>query len=163
VEAIAPRYRIPRLKTARIRSRHGLFLLLGLVGIGTVAMGQGKQIVVQAVDARNGKPIANQHMLVFGGDSPEAAKQHKSQYELTTDKDGVATLTLATGTEWLQVWMDWHVLCQSEPNSKSFPVRDILDSGLSTPNTCSSASEKAVPGHLVVFARPAHFWEKMRQ
>jgi len=126
-------------------------------------MGQDKQIVVQAVDARNGKPIANQHMLVFGGDSPEAVRQHKSRYELTTDKDGVATLTLGPGTQWLQVWMDWHVLCQSEPNSKSFPVSDILSSGMSTPNTCSAVSEKAVPGHLVVFARPAHFWEKMRQ
>src|SRR5580698_999450 len=127
--------------------KKGLFLLLGLIGIGTAATGQEKQIVVQAVDARNGKPIANQHMLVFGGDSQETVKQHKSQYELTTDKDGLATLTLVPGTQWLQVWMDWHVLCQSEPNGKSFPVRDILDSGLSTPNTCSSASEKAAPGH----------------
>lgn len=143
--------------------KKGLFLLLGLIGICTVAMGQDKQIVVQAVDARNGKPIANQHLLVFGGDSPQAVEQHKSQYELTTDTDGVATLTLATGTEWLQVWMDWHVLCQSEPNSKSFPVRDILASGLSTPNTCTSVSKEAAPGHLVVFARPAHLWEKMRQ
>ena len=143
--------------------KKGLCLLLGLIGIGTAAMGQDKQIVVQAVDARNGKPITNQHVLVFGGDSPEAVRQHKSQYELMTDKDGLATLTLVPGTQWLQVWMDWHVLCQSEPNSKSFPVRDILDSGLSTPNTCSSVSEKAAPGHLVVFARPERFWEKMRQ
>lgn len=140
-----------------------LCLLLALIGTGTAAMAQDKQIVVRAVDARNSKPIANQHMLVFGGYSPEAVRQHRSQYELTTDKDGFATLTLAPGTEWLQVWMDWHVLCQSEPNSKSFPVSDILASGLSAPNTCSSVSEKAAPGHLVVFARPAHFWEKMRQ
>lgn len=141
--------------------KKGLCLLLGLIGIGTAAMGQ--QIVVQAVDARNGKPIANQHMLVFGGDSPEAVRQHENQYDLTTDKDGMATLTLGPGTQWLQVWMDWHVLCQKEPNSRSFPVSDILASGVSTPNTCSSVSEKAAPGHLVVFARPAHFWEKMRQ
>lgn len=127
-------------------------------------MGQGKQIVVQAVDARNGKPIANQHIVVFGGDSPgPVVRQHGSQYELTTDKDGMATLTLAPGTEWLQVWIDWHVLCQRNPNSKSFPVSDILASGMSTPNTCSSVSEKAAPGHLVVFARPERFWEKMRQ
>jgi hypothetical protein len=142
--------------------KKGLCLLLGLIGIGTAAMGQDKQIVVQAVDGRNGKPIANQHMLVFGGDSTEAVRQQKNQYELTTDKDGLATLTLVPGTQWLQVWMDWHVLCQSEHNSKNFPVKDILVSGLSTPNNCSSVSEKAAPGHLVVFARPERFWEKMR-
>jgi hypothetical protein len=143
--------------------KKGLCILLGLIGIGTAAMGQDKQIVVQAVDARNGKPIANQHMLVSGGDSPEAVRQQKIQYDLTTDKDGLATLTLVPGTQWLQVWIDWYVLCQRDPNSKSFPVMDILVSGLSTPNTCSSVSEKAAPGHIVVFARPAHFWEKMRQ
>ncbi len=143
--------------------KRGLCLLLGLIGVGTAAMGQDRQIVVQAVDARNGKPIANEHIVVFGAGSPEPVRQRGSQYELTTDKDGLATLTLSPETQWLQVWIDWYVLCQKEPNSKSYPVRDILVSGLSTPNTCSSVSEKAALGHLVVFARPAHFWEKMRQ
>lgn len=137
-----------------------LCLLLGLIGIGTAAMGQDKQIVVQAVDARNGKPISDQHVVVFGGDSPEPVKQSESQYELTTDKQGLATLTLAPGTEWLQVWIDWYVLCQGGSGSKSFSVREILVSGLSAPNTCSSISEKAVPGHLAVFARPEHFGKR---
>lgn len=145
------------------RLRNKLCLLVCLVGIGAAAMAQDKQIVVQAVDGRNGKPLANQHLLVFGGDSSESVRQHKKQYEVVTDKHGSATLMLVPGTQWLQVWMDWHVLCQKEPNSKNFSVADIFASGVSAPNTCSSASQKAMPGHLVVFARPAHFWEKMKQ
>ena len=146
-----------------IAFRKRLCLLVGLVGIGVTAMAQDRQIIVWAMDALSGKPLANQHLLVFGGESAEAVKQHKKQYELMTDKDGLATLTLTPETQMLQVWVDGHVLCQSEPNSKSFSVADILVSGLNTPNTCSLASQKAVPGNLVVFARSAHFWEKMRQ
>lgn len=157
-----------RLKTRErsdnvIAFRKRLCLLVGLVGIGVAAMAQDRQIIVRAIDARSGKPLANQHLLVFGGESAEDVKQHKKKYELMTEKDGLAILTLTPETQLLQVWVDWHVLCQSEPNSKSFSVADILAYGLNTPNTCSSASQKAVPGHLVVFARSAHFWEKMRQ
>ena len=146
-----------------VQLRMCVYALLVLMGAGQAATAGNNQIVVQAVDGRTGKPIENQHLLLFGGKSEEAAKQHKQHYELVTGRDGSATLSLAPETQWLQVWMDWHVLCQSEPKSKAFPVREILVSGLSTPNTCGSASEKARPGHLVVFARPAHFWEKMRQ
>lgn len=144
-----------------IAFRKRLCLLVGLVGIGMAAIAEEKQITVRAMDARNGKPLAKQHLLVFGGESEEAVRQHKKQYELVTDKDGLATLTLPPETQFLQVRVDWHVLCQSESNSRSFSVADILASGLNT--TCSSEPQKAVPGHLVVFARPANFWERMRQ
>jgi hypothetical protein len=143
--------------------RGQLYFLIVLVGMGAAAMAQDKQIVVRALDGRSGKPLASQHLLVFAGDSAEAVREHKKQYELVTDNDGLATLTLMPGIQWFQVWIDRHVLCQTEPNSKSFSVHDVLTSGLSSPNTCSSVSQKALPGHVVVFARPAHFWERMRQ
>jgi len=141
-----------------------LCLLVTLVGIGTATLAQDRQIVVQAMDGRNGKPLANQRLLIFGGDSPEAVRRHAKDYVLVTDKDGLATLTLASETQWLQVWADWHVLCMTEPpNSKSFPVADIMTLGLNTPNTCGGALKKVAPGHLVVFARPMNFWEKMQE
>lgn len=141
-----------------------LCVLAGSVGIGAVAMAQDSHIVVQAVNGRNGKPLANQHLLVFAGESPESVSQHKKQFELVTDKEGLADLTIApSDVRWIQVWVDWHVLCQSEPNSKSFSVAEVLSTGLSTPNTCGPSIRKLTPGHFVVFARPAHFWEKMRQ
>ena len=49
------------------------------------------------------------------------------------------------------------------PKDVIFPVGDILASGVNAPNTCGSVSEESNPGRLVVFARSAHFWEKMRQ
>ncbi len=126
-------------------------------------MAQESHIVVQVVDGRNGKPIANEHLVVFVGESPESVREEKKNFELVTNKEGLADLTLAPrDILWVQVWVDWHVLCQSNPNSKSFSVAEILSTGLSTPNTCSSVTQKLTPGHFVVLARPAHFWEKMR-
>src|SRR5215469_12139316 len=63
------------------------------------------QIVVQAVDGRNGKPLANQRLLVFGGESAKPVLLHQP-YVVVTDKGGLATLTLAPETQFLQVWMD---------------------------------------------------------
>ncbi len=146
------------------RLSSGLCALIGLLVMGATATAQETRIVVHVVDGRNGRPLANQHLLVFAGESPESVREHNKQFELVTDKDGLAALTSVSHTvRWIQVWVDWHILCQREPNSKSFSVAEILSTGLSTPNTCGSAVQKPTPGHFVVFARPAHFWEKMRQ
>lgn len=142
----------------------GLCVLAWLVGIGAIAVAQDSHIVVRAVDGRNGKPFVNQRLLLFAGESPESVRQHKKQFEIVTDKEGLADLTIApSDIHWIQVWVDWHVLCQREPNSNSFSVAEILSTGLNTPNTCGSSAQKLTPGHIVVFARSAHFWEKMRQ
>ena len=140
-----------------------LWFSLVLISLGAAAFGQNKQITVHAIDGRTGKPIAKQHLLVFGGDTPEAVRLHKKRYELTTDKNGSGPLTLAADTEWLQVWVDGSVLCQKEPNGKSLSVAGILATGVNTANTCGSVTEKLMPGRLIVFARPASLWEKMRK
>jgi hypothetical protein len=140
-----------------------LCILLGLAGVVAFATAQDSHIIVQVVDGRNGRPLANQHLLVFAGESPQSVRQHKKQFELVTDKEGRADLMVVPrDIQWIQVWVDWHVLCQSEPNSKSFSVAEILSTGLSTPNTCGKVAQEAGVGHLIVFARPAHFWEKMQ-
>jgi len=132
--------------------------------IGAITIAQGSQIVIQVVDGRNGNPLANQHLLVSAGQSQEYVSHQGKQFDLVTNNQGLADLTIATrDLQWIQVWVDWHVLCQSEPNSKSFSVAQILSTGLSTPNTCGAVTKKAVAGHFVVFARPMHFWEKMRE
>lgn len=120
-----------------------------------------RQVVVHAVDGRSGKPLRNQHLLVFGGGSKDALRQHKQHFEVVTGADGSATLSIPAETRWLQVWVDWHILCA--PKDSVFSVAQILSLGVNTPNTCDSKSLAASPGNLVVFVRPAHFWERMRQ
>ena len=120
-------------------------------------------IVLRAVDGRTGKPLENQHLLLFGGPSVQAAREHQKQYEVVTGTGGIAALDLSADTRWLQVWVDWHVLCATK--NPIFSVADILATGVNAPNACGSrsAQEKTTPGHLVVFARSKRFWEKMRQ
>ena len=139
-------------------------ILVGLILVGVAAMAQDTRIVVQVVDGRSGRPLADQHLLIFAGESPDAVRLQKNHFELVTDKDGLANLPIASSdVQWIQVWPDWRILCQKTPNGEAFSVAEILSTGLSTPNTCGSARQELRPGHFVVFARPAHFWEKMRQ
>lgn len=121
-------------------------------------------IVVQALDGRNGKPLANQHLLVFTGLSGDAVKSHAEHTGLTTNKDGIGTLTIYPAeTQWIQVWTDGRVLCQLDPNQGSFSVATIMSKGLSTPNTCSDYVREPTPSHFIIFARPARFTEKTRR
>lgn len=96
-------------------------------------------IVVQVLDGRDGKPFVNQHLLVFTGMSSSAVKTHAEHTELTTDKDGIGTLTIDPAkSQWIQVWVDGRVLCQPDPNQGSFNVSAIMSKGLATPNNCSA-------------------------
>jgi hypothetical protein len=121
-------------------------------------------IAVQVLDGRNGKPIPNQRVLVFVGGSSEAAKSHAEHTDLTTDKDGLGTLRVhPKETQWIQVWADGRVLCYPDPNQSSFSVDTIVSAGIVTPNNCSGVTKDPVPGHLIIFARPSRFVEKMKR
>jgi hypothetical protein len=121
-------------------------------------------ITVQVLDGRNGKPLEDQHVLVFTGLSADAVKTHAQHTGVTTDKDGMGTLTIYPGeTRWLQVFTDGRIPCFPNPNQASFSVSDIVSKGLVTPNNCSALVREPSPGHFTIFARPAHFMEKMKQ
>lgn len=142
----------------------GAFLFSAVLKAQNVEMAKTVDIVVQALDGRNGKPLGNQHLLVFTGMSSKAVKSHAEHTSLTTDKDGLGTLTVyPTETQWIQVWADGRVLCQTDPNQTSFSVATIMSKGLTAPNTCSALVREPTPGHFIVFARPAYFMEKMKQ
>lgn len=142
----------------------GLFLFSDVVFAQPGGIKQPVNISVQILDGRNGKPLSNQHLLVFTGASVNAVKSHAEHTGLTTDKDGFGTLTVyLSETQWIQVWADGRILCQDNPNQNSFSVATIMSKGLATPNTCGALVREATPGHFIVFARPAHFKEKIRE
>jgi hypothetical protein len=140
-------------------------LLAGVFLLSTsAAVAQGINITVQVLDGRNGKPLADQHLLVFTGLSSGAVKTHAQHTGVTTDKDGIGTLTIyPVETQWLQVFTDGRIPCFPNPNRASFSVGDIMSKGLVTPNDCSAQIKQASPGHFVIYARRAHFMEKMKQ
>jgi hypothetical protein len=126
------------------------------------AMAQVKEITLQALDGKTGKPLANQRLLVFAGDTAEAATFHHQNFVLTTDAAGKAQLPIASmDTKWIQVWADGLTLCQTKPNSLSFKVETISTVGLSAPNTCSPLLQAPKSGVFIVFARESTLSEKM--
>jgi hypothetical protein len=152
------------------RLRFGGCSLLGMSLLGSTlkaqnaGMEQPLNITVQVLDGRNGKPLKDQHVLVFTGMSSSAVKSHAQHTGVTTDKDGVGTLMIyPSETQWLQVFTDGRIPCFADPNQASFSVSEIMSKGLVTPNNCSALVKEATPGHFVVFARPAGFLEKMKQ
>ena len=73
---------------------------------------------------------------------------------------------------------DYYVACQEHgkiipgepatPNllkevMPSYPIRKILDSGLSAANTCGKIRVKAKPGELIFYVKPRSFSERMKQ
>ncbi len=137
---------------------------LMLVNGTGIAVGEDAQITVQALDGRNGRPLMNRRLLVFVGGSEEEVRLETRHFELVSDKAGIAHLTVSPPKIlWLQAWPDWYILCQHTPNHNTFSVAEILSNGQVAPNTCGAAAQKPVPGRFTLFARPAHFWERMRQ
>lgn len=142
----------------------GLFLFSDMVMAQTGALAQTVNVTVQTLDGRNGKPLSNQRLLVFTGLTSDAVKSHAEHTGLMTDKGGVGTLTIYLAeTQWIQVWADGRVLCQQHPNQNSFNVATIMSKGLTTPNTCSALVREPTPGHFIIFARPTHLTEKLKQ
>ena len=45
----------------------------------------------------------------------------------------------------------------------SYPIKKILDSGVSAANTCGKFRAEARPGELIFYVRPRSFSERMRQ
>jgi hypothetical protein len=125
---------------------------------------QSINIVVQAFDGRNGKPLANQHLLVFTGPNRAAVISHASNMELTTDKNGSGAFSLDPAeVRWIQVWADGRVPCQPNPNQESISVATITSKGFAELNNCSAVVHEASPGQFIVFARPKRFAEKMHE
>lgn len=147
-----------------------LFALAFLCLIGQRLRAQGVQpvhpvkITIEVLNGRNGKPLIDQRVLVFTADSKEGVKGHAQHVETVTDKSGVGELVLdSADAQWLQVFVDQHVLCYSSPNQIGFSVREITSKGLVTPNSCGSFKRDAIPGHVIVFARKPTFFEKMKR
>lgn len=123
---------------------------------------QESRITIQVINGKNGKPIRDARLLIFGGETPDEVKKHaQGNVELVTNENGMASMEVSsTKFKWFQVFVDRMKLCQHAPNL--FSVNDITAAGLQTPNTCSSLTRKAAPGHFIVFARSSTFLERMR-
>ena len=140
------------------------YSLITLVALGGIAAAQQMTYTVKLVDGKTGKTLPNQHMSIdmvaSKSDTP------KGFYDATTDKDGIATISIDLQQDkWVWVYVDdFLTTCEKKRDPGLFSMEDILSRGVSTPNRCRHrfSPEKDVPGRFVVYTREMSFWEKMK-
>ncbi|QHN02112.1 hydroxyisourate hydrolase [Granulicella sp. WH15] len=138
------------------------FLLSFYLCIASKLPAQSKNLSIQILDAKTGKPIANNHVLLFFGTTTDDLRSLGQHAELTTNKDGLAPLpeTAKTSTL-LQVSVDWHQLCGTDFASRTIELESIVNQGVSV-NHCTIRTFQTTPGRLVIAVRPETLMEKMR-
>jgi len=156
----------------------GLITVKALVALGLI-MGSAyaagppsHKIRIRLVDGHNGHPVTRDDLNVWVWDESKAAAEsdlregHKglnAGFLLKMDRNGEAEVPLEpSGSESIKVSPDDYVDCR--PFQKNAPrpvysVREILESGIATENTCGKIRLEANPGELILFVRRPHFWE----
>jgi len=162
----------------------GLLLsMLGFVEANLCA----QEIKIKLVDGRNGQSLGNTCVNVWvGADRKEATA-------IPTDNNGTATLRLTTQSSEVDTSHQWggcvlfgaidpvlgyhddirinvgYVLCQANAGksswlkTNSYTTKDLVQSGIVSPNTCGTATAERKPGELIIFVRPLSWWEKWKQ
>jgi hypothetical protein len=138
-----------------------IFFILA-VATSKPAFTQTKEITLQALNGKNGKPLPNQRLLFFAGLTAEAARNHSVSFEAVTDASGLAVVQIDPAkARYLQVFADFMTVCIQEPNSYTIALSEIMNTGGSTPNTCGTLHTPSTPGRLIIYAREATLREKM--
>ncbi len=124
---------------------------------------EGSVIKVLLINGKNGKPVKHERLLIFfqSGQS-HTLESDNNGTDPHTDANGYAVISLPPShLPFVQIWVDYRTLCQSDPNHHAFSVSQIVSDGASTPNDCGKASRQSSPGTLIVYARPSTLKEQM--
>ncbi len=178
-----PSYRTPRILSFGVIK---LFTLLCLIFYVASLSAQTLEIVL--LNGRNGRPIvgSSSHVNVWVG------TKRKEAIVVPTDGKGVVRLQLtlnasevniptapnngsiivdhpiATYDESLRINTPY-VSCESDGSnhswlrSGSFSMKDMLQRGYVSSNTCGKATALPQPGRMVLFVRPLTWWENLKQ
>ncbi|MGH9586608.1 MAG: hypothetical protein ACRD3F_06620 [Acidobacteriaceae bacterium] len=138
---------------------------LGVIGWGALALAHAQsaaplqeantKIQVHVIDGRTGTPISNERILIFATNDSKNPKVRL--INRSTDTRGIAAIR--TDFRFLQVFVDWHVLCFKDPNQLEYATSEVVRKGVISPDTCGKVKVNLQPGELYVFARPRHWWE----
>ena len=86
----------------------------------------------------------------------------------------INAMPVPNGPDAIVVTGGYYVACQKYEEVRSgdrlerlippfYPIREILESGVSAANTCGKFQAQAKPGELIFFVRPPTFLERMRE
>ena len=155
----------------------GLALSLGVgLGIASTAVCCRSQSIPVAYDGPvtlrvlsglDGVPMANLHMVLYGGYDGQEIRGQDWREEVLTDEKGEARLSKqAINLPFIQAWPvstakkkmmglmgGGMQTCQDNPRKDKFSMERILRDGLSTPNRCGIIQAENEPGVFTVYVR----------
>ncbi len=136
--------------------------LVLMIGVAMLVLNPGisaEPITIRVVDGRNGHPITDEKLqLWFNSQSGNALS-------ISTNKQGVAKVDAPAGAALLlftNLYVDCRYSKQTGPERPTYPVSDIVRSGVLGANTCGTVKLSPRPGELIFFVRPEHWWEGMK-
>ena len=144
-------------------------------------------IRIKLLNGKNGHPLTGKCVNVWVGNG------RKDAMALPANQDGVASLTLTQNDAQVDTQHVWkacgllgvinptvkysdqikintsYVSCEPHTSDfswlaiKAFSTKEIVQSGIVTPNTCGKAKASPEPGEITLFVRPLTWWEKLKQ
>lgn len=151
---------------------------------------KAQDIRIRVLNGRTGKPITNECLNVWTGTGRGAhlvaatnkeglAVLHFADSEVVAEaacQGWPAQATADAGVDGITLSGNRYVACQEyarttpgeppvDPLSlmPSYSVKKVLESGMSTANTCGKFRTGAKPGELIFYVRPRSLWERAKQ
>lgn len=140
-----------------------ILLIMSLTGFFETGP-RAQVIYVHVVDGRNGHPIPNERPIVF----VYTDRGSDSVFTISAGKDGVAELDLGkTPADFVQVSANHTIDCRPGPKhatgraTTKYSMKDILQTGIATENTCGKIKLSPKPGEVIFFVRPMNWFERL--
>ena len=129
--------------------------------------GTAQKIAVKLVDGRNGRALKDQAVAIWLG---EKAVGMPGQ-TIRTNADGIALVSIPIQQSSFVIGGQSLVDCRMRvrygkvvdegKTEWAYRFADVLAHGAVGANKCGKATAQPIPGQLVLFVRPPHWWEKV--
>ena len=147
-----------------LRVRHSLRICAAVLSLSCfLAMRvQAEAVQILVLDGHTGRPVAHFGVSV----RIEPLLPRSGQSEPVTDANGRVGLD-APALSSMNAIVNAHPTCRhvAKPDRSkgviTFPVSQILSTGVVEANACSKRTDHATPGVLTLFVRPLHLWERL--
>jgi hypothetical protein len=146
-----------------------LFLVATRVGLPQAAA-QTQELRIRVLDGRSGRPISKEQVNVWIGNIPATSGfggKDGTAFLLSTDKSGEAALPIAVNhKEWIEIETDYYFDCRPfrrNATRPTYPVKEVLQSGIVTDNTCGKFRAEPRHGELTFIVRHLHWWESFKR
>ena len=160
-----------------------MFLVFG--SFGTILAAQ--TIGIKLVNGRTGRPVVNTCVNVWVG------HERKDAMAIPADNNGIALLRLTDKDEEINInnrgkgcgefgvidpvvkyddslrinagyaWCQAHGSDYSWLAIADFSMKQVVQQGIVTANTCGKATASPKPGEVTIFVRPLTWWEQLKQ